>query len=471
VSRTRVVILGGGPAGLAAAWQLHKQGRGQATVLEASDAVGGNAASFEVDGIPVDCGSHRLHAACDPDILADLRELLGDDLLDRPRHGRIRLRERWIHFPIRPTDAVRLPPSFAAGVVLDSLRRLVPRRADPARETFASVLEHGLGRTVCRDFYFPYAYKIWGVRPNLLSATPARRRVAARSIGKMLRRVARAAAGVKSPGVGRFFYPRQGFGQIGQALADAARRAGAEVRLQARVRAIRLGSPHRVSAEIGGTVETIECDHVWSTLPVTLLPRLLQPAAPAPVLTATERIAYRAMVLVYLVLGQRQFSEYDAHYFPEADVTLTRLSEPKNYGARTEPQDRTVVCGEIPCAVDDATWTATDEELADVVAQSLLHSGIPLRAPVLRVVTRRLRQAYPIDLNGYEPHLERLDTWLRGLEGVLTLGRQGLFAHGNTHHTIAMAYGAVDCLGPDGRFDWDRWSSYRAERESRLVED
>ncbi|HSG49580.1 MAG TPA: FAD-dependent oxidoreductase, partial [Longimicrobiales bacterium] len=120
----RVVILGGGPAGLGAALGLARRGFAP-TLVEARDRVGGNAGSFDLHGVPVDYGSHRLHPATDPEILAELRELLGDDLRERPRHGRILLKGRWIHFPLRPLDlALRAPPGFALGVVRDAVVRL-----------------------------------------------------------------------------------------------------------------------------------------------------------------------------------------------------------------------------------------------------------------------------------------------------------------------------------------------------------
>src|SRR5262245_34178534 len=159
-SQPAFVVLGAGPAGLAAAFKLARRGWTNVTVFERGRAVGGNAGSFVIDGIPVDFGSHRLHPVCPPAVMADIRELLGDDLLDRPRHGRIRLRGRWVHFPLKPVDLVtKLPPSFMAGVVVDAVRK--PFIGDAAAPSFASILERGLGRTICRDFYFPYAHKIW----------------------------------------------------------------------------------------------------------------------------------------------------------------------------------------------------------------------------------------------------------------------------------------------------------------------
>ncbi|MGH9801135.1 MAG: FAD-dependent oxidoreductase, partial [Blastocatellia bacterium] len=128
-ARPRIAILGAGPAGLGAAWQLARSGKADAVVLEQRGDVGGNSGSFkiedgELDGLPLDYGSHRLHPTCDPQILADLRGLLGDDLLDRPRHGRICLRGHWIHFPLKPIDLLlRLPMSFAAGVSFDAVRK------------------------------------------------------------------------------------------------------------------------------------------------------------------------------------------------------------------------------------------------------------------------------------------------------------------------------------------------------------
>src|ERR1700712_1088021 len=105
-----IVVLGGGPAGLAAAGKAAATGR-SVLLLERGPAVGGMAASFEVAGVRVDAGSHRLHPASPPAVLDLLRELLGDDLQTRPRNGRLRLYGRWVGFPLRPAELVRtLPP-------------------------------------------------------------------------------------------------------------------------------------------------------------------------------------------------------------------------------------------------------------------------------------------------------------------------------------------------------------------------
>lgn len=476
MTSTGVVILGAGPAGLGAAFRLSRRGGVRVTVLERNPGVGGNAGSFDVGGCRVDYGSHRLHPACDPRILADIRSLLGEDLLDRPRHGRIRLRGRWIHFPLKPMDlALRLPPSFVAGVAGDVVRKIAGRRPPVPLdgESFASVLEAGLGRTICRDFYFPFARKIWGAPPEELAAAQAKRRVSAGSLAKMLGKVWSAVPGVSRTGGGRFFYPRNGYGQISDAYCRAAQQAGVDVRLEARALEVETqdGTVAAVHYERHGQRHRVTADHVWSTVPVTVLARCLRPALPAASLAAAEGLEYRAMILVYLVLEQAQFSEYDAHYFPETDIAISRLSEPKNYRASGGPDNVTVLCAELPCSTGGPLWRLDDERLGHLVREALERAGLAVRAPVKEVLTRRLPNAYPIYRRGYKDHFDRLDEQMDGITGLVTFGRQGLFAHDNTHHALFMAYCAEDCLRPDGSFDRLRWQTYRREFETHVVED
>lgn len=456
-----VAILGAGPAGVGAALQAARRKLGRIVVFEQRDAPGGNAGSFDLEGIRVDYGSHRLHPSCDPRVLADLKELLGADLLQRPRHGRILLRNRWIGFPLRAMDlALHLPKSFLFGAAADIVLKRFTEK--PAQESFASVLEAGLGGTVCRDFYFPFARKLWGLDPAELSPVQARRRVSANTPSKMLR---------KTSGKRWFYYPRRGYGQLFESLCDRAKSLGAEFIFNARVTGIERDE-HRVSRvhyETAGSSGSLDCDLIFSTLPVNYLARCLNP--PQPIIEAGARMRFRGMILIYLVLDQQRFTEFDAHYFPGDDIPISRLSEPKNYSATAEPRNRTVLCAELPCDPQSDAWTKSDAALGELVGQSLSTAGIPLRAPPLQVITRRLAHAYPIYKIGFETEFALIDDWLRRFENLVTFGRQGLFAHDNAHHALHMAYCAVDCMSADGAFQWDRWQSHRAEFESNIVED
>jgi protoporphyrinogen oxidase len=176
------------------------------------------------------------------------------------------------------------------------------------------------------------------------------------------------------------------------------------------------------------------------------------------------------MLLIYLVLETEQFTEFDAHYFPGEDVSITRLSEPKNYSLHRQP-GVTVLCAELPCSKASRWWTTSDDELGELVKRDLAAAGLPVRVPVRRVAVRRLAQAYPIYTRSYREHFDRIDEWVGGVDNLLTFGRQGLFAHDNTHHTLAMAYAASECLADDGRLDLAKWRAHRREFETHVVED
>ena len=199
-----------------------------------------------------------------------------------------------------------------------------------------------------------------------------------------------------------------------------------------------------------------------STIPLTALVSLLDPPPPAPVVEAATGIEFRGMILVYLVLETDRFSEYDA---------ISRMSEPKNYSAATQPVGRTVLCAELPADPGDQWWSTPDDEFIPLMKSWLASVDLPIQCEGSRCHTRRLAHAYPVYSVGYEDRLASVDDRLRQLKGLVVFGRQGLFAHDNTHHAIAMAYAVDDCLAVDGTFDEARWARYREEFLEHTVED
>jgi len=463
-----IVVLGAGPAGLGLAFRAAGAGH-DVTVIEREDRVGGAAGSFTVGGVRVDHGSHRLHRAIAPEILRDLQELLDGDLQRRRRHGRIRLAGRWLPFPLTPVATIRnLPPGFAIRAATESLTSWARR---PRADTFAEIVRAGLGPTMAARFYEPYAWKLWGLDPREISGEQARRRITAATPAALIRRML---AG-RDPEALTFLYPRRGFGQLWEALAAGAAGRGATINLgRAAVAVHREADGVVVRLEDGGEVRG---RHLYSTVPLPVLVRLLRPAAPDEVLAAAARLRTRAMVLVYLVVDRDRYAPFDAHYLPERWTPVTRLSEPKNYRVghpgphdAGDPDDRTVLCGEVPCARDDVVWRGTDTELVGIVRAALRCGGLPEVTPV-DVVIRRLPSAYPIYDRGFASHLERIDRWVGQLPDVTTYGRNGLFVHDNSHHALAMAWAAADALRPDGSLDPATWSAARARFTRHVVED
>lgn len=451
-------MLGAGPAGLGAAHQLASRGFA-VVVLEQHDRVGGLAGSFRVAGQSVDFGSHRLHVSTPPSILRLLAGLLGDELQLRQRNGRIRLEERWLSFPLRPANLVRaVGPRFLGRAGVSAAAGTL-RRHNPA--TFATYVRTGLGEVMGDVFYYPYATKIWGLRPDQLSGEQARRRISADTPLKLLRRVLTRGDGSR----GYFYYPAGGFGRISEVLADAATGQGADIRLGHGVDRIAFDEDGiRVVTASGAE---FQAGQVWSTIPLTRLAALVDAASGGP---SQPHLEYRAMLLVYLVVPVDRYSPFDAHYLPAATVPATRVSEPKNYRDGPDPEGQTVLCVEIPCWAGDEMWSMSDDDLGLVAAEALRASGLPDPQPT-GIEVRRLPSAYPVYRIGYEDQLRPLLDWVTDQSGLVTLGRQGLFAHDNTHHALAMAWAGAEAVADDGSFDEREWCEAVASFGSNVVED
>jgi protoporphyrinogen oxidase len=267
-----LLVVGGGPCGLAAAVEAARRGF-SVQLVESAPTLGGMAASFTVAGQRVDLGSHRLHPSMSPRVRTLLTELLGDDLQVRVRRGRLRLRGRWVAFPLRALDLARsLPPSFIAAsardVVTVPLRRSCRSYRGPA-DSYAEVVRAGLGPTALAGFHGPMAQKLWGVPADELSGELARKRLSVRTPAELARTIARATR----PDGRTFLYPRRGYGQIVEALADAADdlarvlgehtrpTAGRQVLLRVAGRSARADRNAGLSAEvIRGQVRSIVVD-------------------------------------------------------------------------------------------------------------------------------------------------------------------------------------------------------------------
>ncbi len=506
-----VIGLGGGPAGVATALEAAERGL-HVVLLEREPHTGGMAGSFDCDGVRVDFGSHRLHPVTPPALMQRLTDLLGDDLQVRPRRGRLRLLDRWVEFPLQVGDLARSMPRgwlvrVAGDATLSPVLRLRRRpKAPEATSSYAQSLRSSLGPTVYDTLYEPYARKLWGMRGEQIDAEQARVRVSADTVPKVAIRVMRSSvgqlrrrrsAGSPSPAPrGKTFnYPHRGFGQIVEALDAAARAAGAAIETGVSVAGIavagspaagRSGSP---AAGRSGSAESVtvhaedgrtwQAPRVFSTLPIPLLARFVDPPPDDGVVEDARGLRFRSMVLVYLTHQTRggseekhtRWSAYDAHYLPGDGTPITRISEPANYRDNPEdPHDLSVICAEIPCALGDDIWKAADDTLSDLVHGAVEDFDLPpLNASAVQV--RRLPAVYPIYEHGFAQRLARLERWADGIPGVTTLGRSGLFAHDNTHHALIMAGAAVAAIGPDGTFDEAQWRRSRESFRKHVVED
>jgi len=455
-----IAIIGSGPAGLMAAWRAVELGH-EVKVFESAPTVGGMSGSFEIAGLRVDFGSHRLHPSTPPHLLNRISSLLGDDLQTRERNGRIRLYDRWVSFPLRTTNMIRhLPLSFSFNSGLDILQRPFTKRSDL---TFDDEVTNRLGKTVASEFYGPYAEKLWGIPANQLDGEQARRRVSASSPLAIIKRLIRSS----TPTGRTFLYPKRGYGQIVEAIANAVTDSGGEIHTNSPVTHIHAESE---SIQIVAGGNSLTARHVWSTAPLTKVTDIVDPKPPQAVMAAASSLRVRGMVLAYLVLDQDRYTQYDAHYLPSKETNIARLSEPKNYRDGIDPEGVTVLCAEIPCWCDDDVWNSSDQQIGELVMADLVKLGLP-SARHVETKTRRLPSVYPVFERATMEDRETLLEWGQTLGNLIPFGRQGFLVPDNLHHTLGMGWDLAESIGAETDLNFGRWKDSVERFKQNIVED
>ncbi len=458
-----VVVIGAGPAGLTAAYELARSGW-TCTVLEADDVVGGISRTVVADGYRFDIGGHRFFTKVDA-VASLWHEILPDgELLTRRRRSRIHYRGRFFEYPIRPLNALRtLGIREAIPCVGSFLRaRLPPRREVVTLEDYVVA---NYGRRLYRHFFRAYTEKVWGVPPSALSADWGAQRIRGMSLWSALWEPVRSrwrgrrhrAAQVTSL-IEEFQYPRLGPGMMWERCAELVEARGSKVRRRARVTRVALVDGRAVGVDAtddSGAVTTYPVDHLVSSMPLPELVEAMDPPAPPAVRAAARRLRFRDFVCVALVVPSECVTWSDNWiYVHEPDVRVMRVQNFGAWSADLVRDGRNVLGLEYAVQTGDAWWTTTDDELVRWAAAELVQLGLVAAGDVEAGYVVRMPKAYPVYDEHYRRHVDELRGWLaRAAGNVHPVGRNGMHRYNNQDHSMYTAMLTVENIVTGARHD------------------
>jgi protoporphyrinogen oxidase len=464
---TETVVIGAGPAGLTAAYLLAKEGRG-VTVLEADPLyVGGLSRTVEYRGYRFDIGGHRFFSKSD-EIEALWTEILGPEMLARPRLSRIYYKQKFFSYPIRPFEALwKLGIRESALSVLSFFRaRLAPIR-DP--RSFEDWVTNQFGKRLYRTFFKTYTEKVWGMSCREISADWAAQRIAGMSLGAALRNAVESAvpAGLRKEQiktlVRSFRYPRLGPGMMWDRCAELIRDFGGRVLLGHRVTECEYSKETgrwtvRAFAADGGET-TFCCDNVISSAPVRELAEMIRPPLPQAALDAARRLRYRDFLTIAVILRDTSPLPDNWIYVHDPSVKVGRIQNFKAWSADLVPDPSTACYGlEYFCFEGDGLWASTDQELAALATRELVSLGLARAADILDTCVVRQPKAYPVYDAGYDERVETLRGALEtGWPGIHLVGRNGMHRYDNQDHAMMTAILTVkNMLAGETVYDvWD----------------
>lgn len=508
------IIIGAGPAGLTAAYELLSQKTGVRTiVLEATDRIGGISCTINHNGNRIDIGGHRFFSKSDTvmDWWAARMPLQGspssDDIeldrtkswssagpnpqnedrvmLIRERISRIFYLRKFFDYPlsIKPATILNLGlfRTFKAGLGY-VLSQVVKR---PNEENLEDFLVNRFGKPLYKMFFEDYTEKVWGVHPNKISSAWGAQRIKGLSLSKALLNALSKLLPKKSSKqdlrqkttetslIEQFFYPKFGPGHLWECVADDITGMGGEIKMQHKVVGINIENDRVTSIETDcdGQRETLECDYCFSSMPIKDLVNSFTGTNPgAEIINIATHLPYRDFMTVGVLVNKLKIKNTTQFktindvvpdtwiYIQERDVKLCRLQIFNNWSPYMVADQDTVWLGlEYMCDESDDIWKMSDEDFIALAVKELIQIGIINKEDILDTCRIRIEKAYPAYFGSYN-QFSQVQDYLDKINNLYCIGRNGQHRYNNQDHSMLTAMEAVECVKDSSRSKTDLWS-------------
>ncbi len=437
----RVAVIGAGPAGLTAAYELSKFGF-EVDVYEASPHVGGMSRSFELWDQTVDLGPHRFFSS-DARVNRLWLEIAEDDYRMVDRLTRIYYNKNFFHYPLQPLNALQnLGFLKASQCVLSYLRQRIAPSTDT--KTFESWVKRRFGSKLFSIFFKTYSEKLWGIGCDELDEDFAAQRIKKLSLGEAIKNALGAGRKKHATLVDQFAFPTGGTGMIYERMAEYVAALGS-VHLNRPVKRVIHDNKRVTGLELAdGLIR--DYDHVISTMPFTLLVKGIE-GVPEKVKQAADSLTFRNTVLVYLrVAGKKLFPDQWIYVHAD-DLDVGRVTNFSNWVPQINRRSKdSILSLEYWCYDHDARWTESDESLIAQASQEMRSTGLIGEADILEGHVVRIPRCYPVYARGYKDHLNVVTDYVKEFEGLTPIGRYGAFKYNNQDHSILMGLLAAENL-------------------------
>lgn len=438
-----IVVIGGGPAGLTAAYELTKQQQ-KAIVLEKYNKVGGIARTENYRDYHFDMGGHRFYTKSAP-VQQLWREVLGDDFLRRPRLSRIFYQNKFFHYPLKPLNALLgLGPVEGMRIIGSYVRwHLFPYREEV---TFEQWVTNRFGKRLFETFFKSYTEKVWGIPCSELKAEWAAQRIKDLSLKTAITAMFLKPQETIKTLIEEFDYPRRGPGMLWTAVQDRINERGGQVQLNSNVvRIHRQGQRITgVTVEQDGRTRLVNGSSFISSMPLTQLVQWIDPPPPPDVLQAASQLGYRDFLTVCLIIKKPNLFPDNWIYIHDPSVQVGRIQNFKNWSADMVPDQSTTSLGlEYFCNEGDDIWNMPDADLIALGTREIGKIGLAQAEDVVDGAVFRVEKSYPVYDSDYEKSLEVLKAYVAGLENLQTIGRNGLHRYNNQDHAMLTGMLAV----------------------------
>ena len=448
------IVIGGGPAGLTAAYELTKRSI-PTTVVEKAPIVGGISRTEQYKGYRFDMGGHRFYTKS-KEVNELWDEILGRDLLIRDRMSRIYYRSKFFDYPLKPFNALSGLGIFEATRCVFSYVywSLFPSREE---ETFEQWTTNRFGKRLFEIFFKTYTEKVWGITCSELQSEWAEQR-----IKNLTLRVALVDMFIRRRNVTSliesFKYPRLGPGMMWEAARNLVEHGGGEVLMESDVIAVHRDDKLITGITIDGPngQRRLEGTDLISSMPIGELICKLDPPAPDDIQRAARSLKHRDFLTVAVIVTKQDLFADNWIYIHDPNVKVGRIQNYANWSPEMVPKGGASLGLEYFCHEGDELWNRCDSDLVKLAATELVQLGLlDEEEQVVDGCVCRIAKSYPIYDSEYADDLEIIKQYTSEFANLQTVGRNGLHRYNNQDH--AMLTGMYAVRNVLGESEVDLW--------------
>lgn len=467
--KKKVAVIGAGPAGMTAAYQLSKEGH-QVTVFESENAVGGMAKTIDLWGQKIDLGPHRFFSN-EKRINEVWLEVVGRNFSMVDRLTRIYYKKKFFFYPLKPLDALLNLGIFEAIRCVLSYFVYAIFLADKNPRTFEAWVKGRFGRRLFEIFFKTYSEKLWGIKCDELDADFAAQRIKKLSLfGAVWNALTQGRGNKHKTLVDQFAYPHGGTGAVYERMADFLKDKGCDVLLNHRIQGVVCEGDTVTGVKLeNGQVESF--DEVISTMPLTNLVRSL-PDLPKHVEKAVSDLKFRNTVLVYLEIDAQNLFPDNWLYVHSSDLECGRVTNFSNWTKDiVGDSKKTILCLEYWCNFEDPMWSMSHDELIELAKVEIRKTGLIGEASISNGYVHQIGRSYPVYESGYKETLDVVVDHLKTVKNLTPIGRYGSFKYNNQDHSILMGILAAENISKGSGHDlWNINTDDEYQEEATITD-
>jgi len=438
----RVAIIGAGPAGLTAAYLLGKAGI--ATTVFEKDAVyvGGISRTENYKGYHFDIGGHRFFSKS-KEVEDFWTEILGDELLERPRSSRIYYNKKFFSYPLAAFEALQ-----KLGIVESALCMFsyLQAKINPVKKptNFEDWVSNQFGKRLFNIFFKTYTEKVWGISCKEISADWAAQRIKGLSLSSAIKHAfikpsSNNKEGVIKTLIDSFRYPAKGPGMMWEACRDKCIKMGVEVKMNHAVNGL-VFENQQWTINFKNQFNQIGFDYVLSSAAIRDLIPTIQPTLPTKAIQAAQALSYRDFLTVVLITKDKDSFNDNWIYIHDPSVKVGRIQNFKSWSPFMVP-DASMACYglEYFCFEGDGMWQSSNETLIELAKKEMQQIGLIDAANVVDGYVVRQPKAYPVYDQLYKQNVDEVRMALQQYEGLYLVGRNGMHKYNNQDHSMMTA--------------------------------